>query len=243
MKIGSARRGPRVYSMKASSRFISITSIARGPSDSARRRCSSPYPTTINSRLRPTCRLLTKPLQAGNSGGCAIEFQDHLADRFLEVIGRAIDPQHAVDENPDAVGHAFHVAQDVRAEEDRASAALDDLDQRFEKIAADDRVQPQRRVVEDQQFRIGGHGQGQRDLGPLAVGKPPNLGPPRKLEMVEDLFQQAAVPVGIERAGEAHRLADGHPSIQGMAFGQVGDPRPRFGAEFRDSSPKTSARP
>ena len=108
------------------------------------------------------------------------------------MVGRAIDPQHAVDQDADAVGHPLHVAQDVRAEEDRPPAALDDLDQRFEEIAADDRVQPQRRIVENQQFGIGGHGQGQRDLGPLAVGEPPDLGPRRKLEMIEDLLHQAA---------------------------------------------------
>lgn len=41
-KIGNERRGPRVYSTNASSRLNSITSIERGESDSASRRCSSP---------------------------------------------------------------------------------------------------------------------------------------------------------------------------------------------------------
>ena len=211
--------------MKASSRFISITSIARGPNDSASAAMFLAISHDDQLPLAADLPAADQSRAGGKFRRLAIEFQHDLADRFLEVIGRAIDPQHAVDQDPDAVGHPLHVAQDVRAEEDRASAALDDLDQRFEKIAADDRVQPQRRVVEDQQFGIGGHGQGQRDLGPLAVGEPPNLGPPRKLEMIEDLFQQVAVPVAIERAGEAHRLAHGHPRIQGVAFGQVGDPR------------------
>ena len=39
---GNARRGPRVYSMKASSRFSSITSIRLGPSDSIAARCAGP---------------------------------------------------------------------------------------------------------------------------------------------------------------------------------------------------------
>jgi hypothetical protein len=46
----------------------------------------------------------------------------------------------------------------VRAKQNRAALALDDLDQRFEKIAADDRVETERRIVEDQQFRFGGNG-------------------------------------------------------------------------------------
>ena len=87
------------------------------------------------------------------------------------MVGGAIDPQNAVNQDADPIGHALHVAQNVRAEQDRPAAALDDLDERFEEIAADDRVEAQRRIVEDQQFRVGRHGQGQGDLGLLAARK------------------------------------------------------------------------
>ena len=125
-----------------------------------------------NSSLRPTLPAVDQARTGGKGRRLAVEFQHHLAERFLEMIGRAIDPQHAVDQDADPVGHAFDVAEDVRTEQDRAAAALDDLDQRFEEIAAHDGVEPERRIVEDQQLRIGGHGQGQGDLRPLAVREP-----------------------------------------------------------------------
>jgi len=99
--------------------------------------------------------------------------EHHFADRFLEDVGRTIDAEHAVDEHADAVGHPLDVAQNVRAEQNRAALPLDDLDHRFEKIAADDRVETERRIVEDQQLGIGRDGQSERDLGPLSVGEPP----------------------------------------------------------------------
>ena len=46
-------------------------------------------------------------------------------------------------------------------------ASLDDLDQRFEEIAAHDRVETEGRIVEDQEFRIGRHGERQGHLGLL----------------------------------------------------------------------------
>jgi len=48
------------------------------------------------------------------------------------VIGGAIDPQHAVDQDPDPVGYPLHVAEDVGAEQYRPAATLDDLDQRLQ---------------------------------------------------------------------------------------------------------------
>ena len=106
------------------------------------------------------------------------------------MLGRAIDPQHAIDDDADAVGHPLDVAENVRAEQNRAAAALDDLDQRFEEIAAHDGIEPERRIVEDQQLRIGRHGQGQGDLRPLAVREPADLPLRRKLEVVENLLQE-----------------------------------------------------
>src|SRR5262245_22875907 len=78
------------------------------------------------------------------------EFEDDLAQRQLEIVGRAIDAQDAAIEDADAVRYPLDIGQNVRADQDRAAFALDDLDQRFQKIAADDGVQAKRRIVEDQ---------------------------------------------------------------------------------------------
>src|SRR5579875_4216527 len=65
------------------------------------------------------------------------ELGHHLAHRRFELLHRTIDTQHAVYHDADAIGHALYVAQNVRAEQDRAAAPLDDLDHRFQKITAD----------------------------------------------------------------------------------------------------------
>ena len=122
----------------------------------------------------PTGRQFTNRGQGGNSGGLALELQHHFADRLFEMIGGTIDPQHAVHQDPDPIGHSLDVAQDVRAEKDRPTATLDDLDERLQKITPHDRVEAQGRIVEDQQLRVRGHGQRQRDLRPLAAREPPN---------------------------------------------------------------------
>ena len=173
-KIGRLRRGPRVYSIKASSRLKSITSIPRGCSESNNRRCSLVETDHHQLQLAADLPAVDQPGTGRKLGRLAVELQNHLADRVLEMIGGTIDPQHAVHQNPDPVGHPLHVAEDVRAEQDRPAATLNDLDQRFQEIAANDRIQAQRRIVEDQHFRVGGHGQRQRHLRLLAAREPAN---------------------------------------------------------------------
>src|SRR5262249_26073182 len=69
------------------------------------------------------------------------EFQDDLPERELEIVGGTIDPQYAVDEDPDAVSNALDVSQNVRAEQNRPPFALDDLNERLKEIAAHNRIQ------------------------------------------------------------------------------------------------------
>ena len=83
------------------------------------------------------------------------EVENHLANGFLEDVGRTVGSQHSVDQDADAVSDPLDVPQDVRAEQNRASLALNDLDHRFEEIAADDRIKPQGRVIQNQEFGVG----------------------------------------------------------------------------------------
>src|SRR5687768_8341204 len=66
---GRLRRVPRVYSIKASSRLRSRTSMLAGSSDSMSCSWRWLYPTMTTSRRLPTRHVLTRPSQAGNAGG------------------------------------------------------------------------------------------------------------------------------------------------------------------------------
>ena len=52
----------------------------------------------------------------------------------------------------------------MRAEEDRSPLALDELDHRYQEVAAGDGVQAERGVIEDEQLRIRCDGQRERDV-------------------------------------------------------------------------------
>src|SRR5581483_79012 len=82
------------------------------------------------------------------------KFDDDFSHLALEVLDRTVDPQHAIDQDADTIGHAFHIAENVRAKENRATTTLDDLDHRLEKIAADVGVEAERRIVENEQLRV-----------------------------------------------------------------------------------------
>ena len=53
-------------------------------------------------------------------------------------------------------------------------------------------------------------------------------------EVVEDLFGQAPVGAGVERGGEGDRVADGHPGVERVALGQVGDAGARLRRQLGD---------
>ena len=112
---------------------------------------------------------LHEPRTAGKCRRPARELEHQLAHAFLEVLGRTVDAQHAVDQDADPIGDALDVGQDMRAEEDRPPLALNEMDHRHQEIAAGDRIQAQRGIVENEQVGIGGDRQGQGDVSTLAV--------------------------------------------------------------------------
>ena len=161
----------------------------------------------------------------GASGGLPANSRTSLRTDSRNVSVRQSTRSTPSDHDADAVGDALDVAQDVRAEQDRAALPLDDLDQRFEEVAADDRVEAERRVVEDQQLGIGRDGQRERHLRLLAAGKAAEFLATRELEVVEDLIHEHVVPARVKCPREADRVVDRHPAVQRMPFGEVGDAR------------------
>ena len=80
------------------------------------------------------------------------------------MFRRAVDAQHAVDQDADPIGDPFDVGQDMGAEQDRPPLALNEMDHRHQEIAAGDGVEAERGVIEDEQVGIGGDRQGQGDV-------------------------------------------------------------------------------
>ena len=123
-KRGSERLGPRVYSMNASSRFRSSTSIDSGSSGfDALRAAASSKPTSTSSSVGADVPPADHAAAAGPVRRGCRGTRARPASPIRGSVGRAIDAQHAVDHDADAVGHALDVAQDVRAEQDRAALA------------------------------------------------------------------------------------------------------------------------
>ena len=112
-----------------------------------------------------------QPFAAGEFGRPPGKFEQDLPHALLEALRGAVDAQLAVDKDADAIGHALDVGKDVRAVEDRPSLALDQLDQRDEELAPRDRVETQRRIVQDEQVGIGGDRQAERRLAPAGPAK------------------------------------------------------------------------
>jgi hypothetical protein len=130
------------------------------------------------------------------------------------MLRRTIDAEDAVDHDPDPVGDSLDVGQNVRAEKNRPSFALNHVDQRHEKLTARYRIEADHRIVQDQQVGVRRDGERQGDVRPLSVRKTPDFLAERQFKVVENLFQQLLIPpMGVERADEIDGLSYRHPSV------------------------------
>ncbi len=114
------------------------------------------------------------------------------------------------------------------------------MNDRLQKIAPHDGIEPERGIVEHEQIRIGRQGQGQRNLGPLPIREAANLGRGRNAKMIEHLADEPIVPDGgkgrvhVEAAREAHGLGNAHAAVQRMPLGQIRNPPRGWLAADRD---------
>ena len=120
--------------------------------------------------------------------------------RVLDVVERAAEDDPPAIDQRDAVGHALDLVEQVRREEDRSPFLGDRADDRAEDVAADDRVEAARRLVEHEQFRPVGQGEHQAGARPLALREVLHLGRRIEGERVAQFLGEGRVPVRVERA-------------------------------------------
>ena len=116
----------------------------------------------------------------------------------------------------------------MRGHEHRASCwctVLVGADHRLNEIAPHDRIQPGRRLVEDEQVGLGAHGGDERELRPLSFRQGTRLLAAVELKLCQQRRFGLAVPPLAEGRDVGERLAHGHPRIERDVVGHVGDTR------------------
>ena len=140
-------------------------------------------------------------------------------------------------EHDQVVADPLEVGDQVRGQHDADAVLGDDLHQALQELAPGQRVEAGHRLVEDQQLRPLGHGQGQRELGALAAGQ--LAGPLRRVEA--ELRRSGAsassrVPAGVEPRAQPQVVGDRQPGVGRGVLGDEPDPgqlRPGRGAGGR----------
>ena len=103
----------------------------------------------------------------------AASLRGPVSSRWLATISE-IDPVscvRAVGERDEVIADALELGDDVGRENDRYAVVDDGLHHRIQELAPRERVERGDRLVEQQQLRLLGERQRQRDLRLLAAGK------------------------------------------------------------------------
>ena len=112
----------------------------------------------------------TRPARAASAADLRIEASSRACD-LLDPIERIAEQDAARLDHRHLVGDALHFGQQVRREQHGAAFVGDRADDRAEDVAADDRIEAGRRLIEQQQLGPVGEGDQQAGAGPLALGK------------------------------------------------------------------------
>ena len=142
---------------------------------------------------------------AGGASGWSrlVNVSDQQEGPRPQLVERLGQDQLARVQQGHVAGHALDLADLVAREQDRPARA-GEVDHALEELAADHRVQARGRLVEDQERRVGGQRQGQRDLGlhPLRQGLDLPLGgqaePVGQLGVARLVGRGARPGVGVE---------------------------------------------
>ncbi len=170
---------------------------------------------------RSTCT----PSSAGSSGTAPLKVTSTVwaPVRWRSSSQRPLVHQPALAQDPDPVAQGLDLAQDVGREEDRLAALLGlaggvaegDLHQR---------VEPARRLVEQQQVGPGREGRDQLHLLAVALREGPDLLAGVELEAVHELVAVGAVDAAAQPGQELQGLGAGHRGPQERLAGHVGHP-------------------
>ncbi len=86
-----------------------------------------------------------------------------------------------------------------------------------------DRIEAFARFVEDEKLRATREGKQEGKLCAHSLGERPHFFLSGKAIFGEQPLGFVGSPVGIEAAGEANQLLDGHVAVERLVFGDVGD--------------------
>ncbi len=170
---------------------------------------------------------LNQSSQRRQLGRRTVECQNPSADAIAEFIHRAVDAQHAAVDDGDVVGHALDVVEQMRAEQNRAIFVGRHRQHRLDQGPPCDRIEPQCRVVENEQLGLRGQRERQAQAGSLAARKLPGFRLRIEPEVIDDRIENLRVPAGKAAGLKRGALANPHPAIDEMAFGEVSHARRR----------------
>ena len=144
--------------------------------------------------------------------------RDDLRDRSVQLRG-------ALGERDQVIADALELGDDVGGENDRDPLVDDGLHHRVQELAARERVERGHRLVEQQQPRLLGERQRQRDLCLLAAGELTDLLLRGKAETLDSRGGQLLVPARVELAPVRERLGDRQVPVQRMVLRDEAEPR------------------
>ena len=104
-------------------------------------------------------------------------------------------------------------------------AFLIGADDRLDELAADDRIESGRRLVEHEQIRLRTDRGDERQLGALAFRQVTGLFASGQPKAIEQRPFGLAIPLRSERGRVFQRVAHGHPRIEADLVGHVREPR------------------
>jgi hypothetical protein len=161
-------------------------------------------------------------LHVGDVGRGLVEPRRDAPDAILHVVQRTEHAQRAAVQDGHVIGHAFHVAEEMRAEQHRVAGFLDQLDHNVEELAPHRGVEPHGGIVEHDNSRIGRERERQRELRALSTRERADALRERKPQTID--ARATAVPVEARERGrlQFHQLPARHPWHQLLVLGHVG---------------------
>src|ERR1017187_4772665 len=146
------------------------------------------------------------------------------------------------DEHDQVVADPLQVAYQVRGHHDADLVPGGELRQALQELAPSERVEAGDRLVQDQQLRLLGDGQGQGELGALAAGHLPGPLAGIQAQPLDPVAGQGSVPARVEMGAELEVIGDGEPGVGGRVLRDEADLASCAGP-LADLPPRTSIVP
>src|SRR6266566_488485 len=173
------------------------------------------------------------PLRSGGRGlahigQCEI-FEVRLHPRLLAVRGEqfadlAREPHVRGGQHDQVVADTFQIGDQVRGQHHGHAVFGHGAGQVPQEVSARQGVEAGHRLIEDQQLRPLGDGQGQGQLGALAAGQPPGFHGRVKTQPPDPVRGQLRVPAMVEMGAEPQVVGDGEHGVGGRVLGDEPDP-------------------